>query len=99
MEKIDRTEQCELSATWAGACSAMVYTSEGGPWHWWMEQWAGSVLRGPVNTPAKHRGLTDPTHVLDGNVAHARGARIEAGGGCCPSTGVLWLTDGCVLQI
>lgn len=31
---------------------------------------------------AKHRGLIDPTPLLDSDVAHARGAGTEAGGGC-----------------
>lgn len=40
-----------------------------------------------MDIPAKHRGLIDPTRLLDSDVAHARGARIKAGGGCCCSTG------------
>jgi len=74
----------------------MMSTSKGGPQHWWMEKWAGSAPKGPQDIPAKHRGLVGPSLLLDCDVTHARGAGIEAGGGC---TGVQRLVEGCALQI
>lgn len=52
-----------------------------------------------MDFPAEHRGLIDPDHPLDWDVAHARGAAIEVCGGCCHSTDMLWLMDGCVTDL
>lgn len=53
----------------------------------------GLGLEAPLDIPAQHRGLLDPTPALNRDVAHGEGAWIEAGGG---GPAVLELLDGSV---